>query len=86
MSETSKPRLKFRTGTVIRKPSPKTIVVEYTVTKMHAKYGKRFRLKKRIMVHDEKDQVKVGQSIRAREVRPISKRKRWILTEVLSTN
>ena len=86
MSEISKSRIKYRIGTVIRKPLPKTIIVEYDVTKTHLKYGKRIRLKKRFMVHDEKDQAQIGQNVRAREIRPISKRKRWALAEILAKN
>jgi small subunit ribosomal protein S17 len=49
----------------------------------HAKYGKFMTKTTKLMVHDETNQVGIGDTIRVMETRPLSKNKRWRLVEIL---
>ncbi len=53
--------------------------------KMHPIYKKVVVSTKKIMAHDETDQIPVGAVVRVVESRPISKNKRWVVEEVLET-
>jgi small subunit ribosomal protein S17 len=59
----------------------KTVTVEVQRRFMHPVYKKFIVRSKKYLAHDEADTAKVGDSVRIRECRPISKRKRW---EVIS--
>ena len=52
-----------------------TVLVERRV--MHPLYKKFIVRSKKYLAHDESNQIKTGQSVRIRECRPLSKRKRW---------
>lgn len=64
-------------GTVVSDKTAKTVVVLVERRVMHPIYKKFITSSKRYMAHDERDQAKVGDVVRIRECRPISKRKRW---------
>ena len=49
----------------------------------HARYGKTVQRTKRLYVHDAENTAKVGDRVRVVETRPLSKLKRWRLSEVL---
>lgn len=72
-------------GRVVANQAPKTATVEVEQVKVHRIYGKRYTTSKRYLVHDAEDQLQVGDWVRIREGRPMSKRKRWQLEEVLSS-
>lgn len=55
----------------------KTVVVLVERRVMHPIYKKFIKRTKKYMAHDETDSLKTGDSVRIRECRPISKRKRW---------
>jgi small subunit ribosomal protein S17 len=61
----------------------KTIVVGITERVRHSRYGRTVQRTKKLYVHDEADQAKVGDTVRVTEIRPMSKLKRWRLVEVL---
>lgn len=69
-------------GKVTRTSSEKTVMVQVNRTYRHQLYQKVLRSRKRYMVHDEHG-VSVGDQVRIVESRPISKRKRWVIEEVL---
>jgi len=71
-------------GVVISDKLQKTITVQVTRLKEHRKYKKYVRTRKKYLVHDESEVAKVGDVVVIQEFRPISKRKRFILKEVLS--
>ena len=74
---------KTRTGEVVSSSMNKTIVVR-TVTRVpHAKFGKIVKQMKKFYAHDEKNEAKVGDTVRIMETRPLSKLKRWRLAEVI---
>lgn len=49
----------------------------------HPIYGKYVRKTKKFMAHDENNVCAVGDTVRIMETRPLSKRKRWRLVEIL---
>ena len=71
-------------GTVIRAKTEKTVLVEIKNTYRHPVYGKVMRTSNKMMVHDELN-CQVGDKVQIIETKPISRRKRWAVEEVLST-
>lgn len=55
----------------------KTITVKIDRTVVHPKYGKRFEVSKKFLVHDEAGTAKMGEVVTIEETRPLSARKRW---------
>ena len=69
-------------GIVVSDKMDKTIVVQVERRVMHPIYKKFVRRTKKYAAHDEANAHKVGETVRIRECRPISKRKRWeVLTD-----
>jgi small subunit ribosomal protein S17 len=64
-------------GTVVSDKADKTIVVRVDRRFMHSLYKKVIRRSKRYAAHDEANTHKIGDVVRIRECRPISKRKCW---------
>jgi small subunit ribosomal protein S17 len=64
-------------GVVVSDKGEKTVVVLVERRVMHPIYKKFIKRTKKYMAHDETDSLKTGDSVRIRECRPISKRKRW---------
>ena len=60
-----------------------TVVVAVVERVRHARYGKTVQRTKKLYVHDAEDTAKVGDRVRVQETRPLSKLKRWRLTEVV---
>lgn len=81
---TSETSGKTMVGTVVSDKMQKTIVVVIERTVKHPKYGKIMRRKTKLHAHDEHEISKIGNTVRIRESRPISKLKNWVLVEVLS--
>ena len=75
---------KQRVGIVISTKMDKTIVVEYIARVPHPKFKKIVKKSKKFYAHDEKGEAAVGDKVRIEEMRPISKLKRWKLTEILT--
>jgi small subunit ribosomal protein S17 len=72
-------------GEVISDKMDKTISVLIYRTLKHAKYGKYMKRSSVFKAHDEKEIAKIGDVVRIRETRPLSKTKRWKLVEVVET-
>jgi small subunit ribosomal protein S17 len=64
-------------GVVVSDKGEKTVVVLVERRVMHPIYKKFIKRTKKYMAHDETDTLKTGDSVRIRECRPISNRKRW---------
>ena len=70
-------------GEVISDKMDKTIsVLIYRMVK-HPKYGKYVKKTSVFKAHDEKNEAKIGDIVKIRETRPLSKTKRWTLAEVV---
>jgi small subunit ribosomal protein S17 len=78
----SNPR-KVREGIVVSDKMDSTLVVAVNERVSHARYGKTVQRTKKLYVHDEKNEAKLGDRVRVQETRPLSKLKRWRLTEVV---
>ncbi|MEH2058764.1 MAG: 30S ribosomal protein S17 [Nostoc sp.] len=76
--------VKERVGLVVSDKMQKTVVVAIENRAPHPKYGKIVVNTQRYKVHDEENQCKVGDRVRIQETRPLSKTKRWKITEVLN--
>jgi small subunit ribosomal protein S17 len=81
--DAGRPRRKERRGVVVSDAMEKTVVVRVDVTKPHPKYKKMMRRSIRLHVHDERNEAKVGDTVRVVETRPLSRTKRWRLAEVV---
>ena len=81
--EKTRPLRKKREGVVIRNQMDKTLVVKVDRRIRHKLYGKEIVRFKKLFVHDEKNEAKVGDVVRIMETRPLSKLKRWRLVEVV---
>jgi small subunit ribosomal protein S17 len=76
-------RRKVREGVVVSDAMQATVVVAVVERVRHPRYGKTVQRTKKLYVHDAEDTAKVGDRVRVQETRPLSKLKRWRLTEVL---
>jgi small subunit ribosomal protein S17 len=74
---------KMREGVVVSEKMDKTIVVAVVERVRHPKYAKFIQRTKKLYVHDEANNGHVGDRVRVVETRPLSKLKRWRLTDVL---
>ena len=71
-------------GKVVSDKMQKTIVVLVERTVKHPKYGKIMRRRTKLHAHDENQVCKIGNTVKIRETRPLSKTKSWVLVEVIS--
>ena len=69
-------------GTVTSTSMDKSITVRVEQRYKHPKYGKYLSEHKKYMAHDGEGQASIGDRVQITECRPLSKRKRWRLTEV----
>jgi small subunit ribosomal protein S17 len=74
---------KVREGVVVSDAMQSTVVVAVVERVRHPRYGKTVQRTKKLYVHDAEDTAKVGDRVRVQETRPLSKLKRWRLTEVV---
>jgi small subunit ribosomal protein S17 len=74
---------KVLTGTVISDKMQKTIVVRIMHKSKHEAYGRIIKHYNKFKVHDEKNQAKVGDTVRITATRPLSKEKSFRLLEVV---
>ncbi len=72
-----------KVGTVVSTKMSNTIVVEVTRRVTHPVYKRIITKRKRFYAHDQTEDAKLGDFVRIRECRPISKLKRWTLESVL---
>lgn len=70
-------------GRVLSNKMDKTIVVSVQRIKKHPLYGKYIRVHKKYKAHDEQNLAAIGDTVRILESRPISKEKRWVMTEII---
>ena len=78
-------RRRFLTATVVSDKMDKTRVVQVSMTSKHAKYAKSVRSIAKYKAHDEQNASKTGDVVRIMETRPLSKDKRWIISEVVGS-
>lgn len=74
---------KERTGVVTSDLMEKSIVITVERKVKHLKYGKFIKKSTKFVAHDEKNDSNIGDTVRIRECRPLSKTKNWRLVEIL---
>jgi small subunit ribosomal protein S17 len=74
---------KVRQGVVVSDKADKTIKVRIDVVHQHRMYKKIVRASSTLHAHDENNEAHVGDTVRVVESRPLSRTKRWRLTEIL---
>jgi 30S ribosomal protein S17 len=74
---------KERTGVVFSNKMDKSITVAVKWKEKHPIYGKFVNKTKKYHAHDEKNECNIGDTVRIMETRPLSKLKRWRLTEII---
>ncbi len=72
-----------RVGRVASDRADKTIIVEVESVRRHRLYRKPVRIRRKFMAHDPGNICRIGDVVQIEESRPISRRKRWRLVEVL---
>ncbi|HHL51848.1 MAG TPA: 30S ribosomal protein S17 [Flammeovirgaceae bacterium] len=74
---------KERVGVVVSNKMDKTITVKVNRKLKHPVYGKFVVKSKKFAAHDENNDCNIGDTVRIMETRPLSKRKRWRLVEII---
>ena len=82
-SEPATSRRNEKVGVVVSTKMQKTIVVEVEMRKAHPKYKRVMKSNKKFYAHDEQNSARLGDVVRIREARPLSKLKRWSLEEIV---
>ena len=72
------------TGTVVSDKMDKTVVVAVERQVRHAVYGKSQKKTSTFVAHNDGNEAKVGDTVAIAESRPLSRRKRWIVTRVVA--
>ncbi len=74
---------KVRTGKVVSDKMDKTVVVEVIDSVQHPLYKKFIKRSTKFKAHDENNECKIGDTVEIAETRPLSKDKRWRVSEIL---
>lgn len=80
----SRARRKERVGVVVSDKMDKTVVVKVGRKRPHPQYGKIVEVHKKYYAHCENPDVKVGTTVKIMETRPLSKLKKWRVSEVVA--
>lgn len=74
---------KSRVGVVVSDRRDRTISVQVATSYKHPRYYKVVRKSKLYHVHDQDNDARVGDRVRIVETRPLSRQKRWRMTEIV---
>src|ERR1700743_1651954 len=85
-ANTDRGHRKERVGEAISNKMTKTIIVRVERRFPHPRYKKVVTGYSKFYAHDEKSEAKIGDRVRIRETRPLSKTKNWRLVEVVERN
>ena len=77
-----KPRT-MKVGKVVSDKMDKTVVIAVNYVRRHPLYHKRITRTSKFFAHDENNLAKPGDIVRIEETRPLSKRKRWVVREIV---
>lgn len=75
---------KKKTGVVVSDKMDKSVTVEVMRTVIDPVFKKYVRKKSKFMAHDAKNECHIGDVVKIRECRPLSKRKRWWVDEIVT--
>jgi len=71
-------------GVVVSNKGDKTVVVEVERRFLHPRYRKTVRAHKKYMAHDSENTCNIGDTVRISECPPLSRRKTWMMDEVIT--
>ena len=71
-------------GVVVSDKMQNSIVVRVNRLKKHSKYLKYQKTHTKLIAHDKNSEAKIGDIVTIRESRPLSRRKRWVLREIVT--
>jgi small subunit ribosomal protein S17 len=74
---------KSRVGIVVSNAMEKSVVVRVSYLVAHKLYKKRIKRSSKFMAHDEKNMCEVGDKVKIVSTKPLSKRKRWEVAEII---
>lgn len=77
-------RRQEKVGIVTSNKMQKSVVVTVDRQTTHPLYKRVVRRSFKFLVHDEKNECRVGDTVRIQETRPLSRRKRWRVVQVIS--
>ena len=77
-------RRQEKVGVVTSNKMQKTVVVTVERQMTHPLYKRVVRRSKKFLAHDEKNQCRIGDTVRIEETRPMSARKRWRVVDVIA--
>lgn len=83
MEEVKRNLRKQRVGVVTSNKMDKTITVSVERRVKHPIYSKTMKSSKKYLAHDEQNSCNIGDTVRLMETRPLSRRKRWRLVEII---
>ena len=75
---------KTRVGRVVSNNMDKTVVVTVETLRHHPLYKKTIRKAVKFKAHDEKNECRLGDTVKIIEMRPLSKEKRWRVAEIIT--
>jgi len=81
--ENNKTNKKIFTGIVESDKMEKSVTVRVTTKVLHPLYKKYVKTSKKYMAHDENNEAHIGDTVRIIESRPMSKNKKWTMTEIV---
>jgi small subunit ribosomal protein S17 len=81
--ETKRNLRRERVGVVVSDKMDKSITIVVKTKQKHPIYGKFVNKTSKFMAHDEKNDCKVGDTVKIMETRPLSKSKNWRLVEII---
>jgi small subunit ribosomal protein S17 len=73
-------------GKVVSNKMEKTVVVAVENYAPHPKYEKQIARTSKFKAHDEKNSCKIGDRVRIRECRPLSREKRWLVVDITGSS
>ncbi|HER24028.1 MAG TPA: 30S ribosomal protein S17 [Candidatus Atribacteria bacterium] len=76
-------KIKTKIGEVVSDSMEKSIVVKVEYLVSHPLYKKRIKKSTKFIAHDEENKCSIGDKVKIAETRPLSKRKRWRVMEIL---
>ena len=76
-------KIKTKVGRVVSDSMEKSVVIKVEYLVSHPLYKKRIKKSSKFIAHDEKNVCNIGDKVKIAETRPLSKRKRWRVIEIL---
>jgi len=73
----------IRSGKVVSNKADKTVIVRVERKFQHPLYSRTVKASKKYMAHDENNACQIGDVVKIMESRPLSKRKRWMVIDVV---